>query len=216
MLGEGVQSSAGIKEAVAVEQDGKKHTIRSHHLRFEGWAMGLGELAGTPQSVAEVFADQVATWLTSNNSYYRRYAKTTVGVDKQQYVDNLASGLREFIDAPDDTEYTIVENVSDTIICGKMIQCGLGDHCRRRRAELSGGNIGIVDESGDTRTFIDAAEEMGLVVNVDWDKSDSIDYPQVGVRTITLSAGEIKEVLSFMAENKKYKTFFDDPFKGIK
>ena len=174
-------------------------TMRSHHVRFAAWAMGFGKFAGIPEEVAEKFTQFVKSLGDSKVPYYRTYAQTTVGISEDDYQKNLALGLREFIDAPPDAKYTIVEEHADTIICEKMKSCGLADHCLRRMAEIRPQKWFQIHEKYDMEIFLQAAQSLGMELEVGWTLSDNIDVPQEPVRYVTLTVGEIKQVICFLA-----------------
>ena len=193
----------------------KIHTIRSHHLVFIGWAMGFGARAGTPESVAAGFTATVLQWRRSKEPYLRRYARTTVGSfgeTAEAYEKSLAAGLREFVEAPDEQLFTIVEEIPDSIICERMEGCQLADHCRRRMAELSDGTVGELDETREMQRFLNAANYNEIPLNIQSGMADYVDAEPRKVRSVTLTAGEIRKVLHFINESEiGFADFFDEP-----
>lgn len=215
-MGEGIQPRVGLEGAKSPEIVNTKKTVRSHHLRFIGWAMGLGERKGTPESVAQAFADMIEA---SNSSfwYYRWYAETTVNINKEGFVGELSAGLREFLEEPDEADYTITENEPDTLICKGVTNCGCGGHCGMRRIILSEGRMGILDESKDTSTFIATAKKSKVGIYIQPGTSVSTDQNPVvsPIRRFTLKVGQIKQVLAEIEKSDMFKSFFDDPFRDL-
>lgn len=214
-----------IVEALKIpEAPNKIQTIRAHHLRFDGWAMGYGSRAGTPESVAESFTQTVIGWRDIPDTYLSWYAKTTVGTKEEDtsesYKQSLAAGMREFVDAANadpNKKITIVEEVPDTMICGRMQSCYLSQHCRKRWAQLPDGTWGTLDETADMTRFLMAAENLGVDYEIKPGMSDYDDSQQIQVRTVTLTAGKIRKVLDDMAKpDSGFADFFDEPpWEGV-
>ena len=165
--------------------------IRAHHLPHMAWAMGLGEHAGTPGSVAAGGRKDIEGLLKSKDSEERRYAYGIVG-ERGQYGHILEKVTREemehFVNAHPKQVCVIVENRLDDV-CRKLRRCGLGDHCLEKTLE-------------EFELFLDIAKEYGLSrgLRVETVKTTFSEAPSGQGRKLYTTVGVVKKVLKHMAE----------------